>query len=321
MIGTKLLVVGGAGLIGGAVARALAADPGTEVVVVDRLGLESAQKWRALPDRLHDLIAPEDLDRWLAAHWRSVAGYHYFAEDNVAARDADAAFASAYHGARAAWTWCAAKQRPFVFASSAQVYGSDKAGVSADPAVIASYHPLTAFGRAKQLFDLACARDSARGEAPPHWIGLRLFTAYGVGEAHKAAYRSVPFRAAVAAAEGAPAELWRSTDPRRADGTEARDYVHADDVGAAAAFLALRDQGGGFVEIGSGETAETLDVARWAFAALNRQLHVTFTDPPAVSPPAQARPADLSALYAAGYDRAMRPARDGVAALARAIAA
>jgi nucleoside-diphosphate-sugar epimerase len=321
MIGTRLVVIGGAGLIGGAVARALCADPGVEVVIVDRLGAETARKWRHLPTGLHDLIAPERLDAWLASEWRSVAGVHYFAEDNSAADDADRAFAAAYHGARAAWGWCLAKQRPFTYASSAQVYGAVPAVASADPDVIASYQPQTAFGRAKQLFDLACARDSARGAAPPRWTGLRLFTAYGEAETHKGPFRSLPHRAAATAAEGASAVLWRSMDPRTPDGGEARDYVHADDVGAAAAFLSLQDKGLGLIEVGAGQLYEALDVARWAYAALNRQLQVTFADPPPFASPPPARAADLSALRAAGFEGAMRPAREGVAALARALAA
>lgn len=311
--GHRIVVVGGAGLVGSAVARALAdTDHGLDVVVCDRLGAAQDGKWRTLPSRLDDLWQPGELLARLEASWRSVAAVVVMA-DAGEGPDADALFASLFHLRRRLYDFASARQRPLAWASSLQVYGAGPARPGADGAELAALQPLTAFGRACLAFDLFAARNRASADAPPVLAGLRLASVYGAHEQHKGSAASLPVRALAAVRAGEPVALWRSTDPAVVDGGHARDWIHADDAGALAASL-VRSGAGGFFDIGSGTAVSAHEVVRAAARAAGREGRMVFTEPPpeaALLVP----PADLSALRAAGVEPLARSLDDGLAAL------
>ena len=314
--GHRIVVVGGAGLVGSAVARALAdTDHGLDVVVCDRLGAARDGKWRALPARLDDLWQPEDLAARLEATWRSVAAVVVMA-DAGEGPDADALFAGLFHLRRRLYDFASARQRPLVWASSLQVYGAGPAAPDADVAALAALKPLSAFGRACQAFDLFAARNRTTADAPPVLAGLRLASVYGAHEQHKGAGASLPVRALAAVRAGEPVALWRSTDPAVVDGGHARDWVHADDAGAMAAAV-IRAGVSGFFDIGSGVAVSAHEVVRSAARAAGREGRMVFTEPPpeaALIVP----PADLAALRAAGIEPQLRSLDEGLAALSAA---
>ncbi|MCU0882406.1 MAG: NAD-dependent epimerase/dehydratase family protein, partial [Hyphomonadaceae bacterium] len=66
VIGSKFVVVGGAGLVGSAVVRALSAS-GADVIVCDQV---PDSQWHQLPPGLDDVWSPEDLWRRLEESWR-----------------------------------------------------------------------------------------------------------------------------------------------------------------------------------------------------------------------------------------------------------
>lgn len=312
--GHRIVVVGGAGLIGSAVARALAdADHGLDVVVCDRLGPAQDGKWRALPARLDDLWQPDELLARLEASWRSVAAVVVMADAGAAQADADALFASLFHLRRRLHDFASARQRPLVWASSLQVYGAGPAQPDAGAEALAALQPLTAFGRACLAFDLFAALHRQAADAPPVLAGLRFGSVYGAHEQHKGAAASLPVRALAAVRAGEPVALWRSTDPAVVDGGHTRDWIHADDAGALAASL-IRTGASGFFDIGSGSAVSAHDVVRAAARAAGREGRMVFAEPPpeaALVVPA----ADLTALRAAGVEPLARSLDEGLAAL------
>ena len=124
-----IVVTGGAGFIGSNIAHRLAAD-GHDVVVVDRLG-DDGVKWRNLAKTPLELIlAPEELDGWLAENGRDVeAVVHMGAISATTARDADEINATNLRLSRRLWDDCAEAGRPFIYASSAATYGDGALGV------------------------------------------------------------------------------------------------------------------------------------------------------------------------------------------------
>ena len=121
-----ILVTGGAGFIGSNLQAALIAR-GHETVVADWLGAEG--KWRNLakhpPSRV---VAPPDLDAFLAEHPPLEMVYHLGAVSETTAVDGDHTWATNVELSRRLWDWCARRGVRFVYASSAATYGDGAAG-------------------------------------------------------------------------------------------------------------------------------------------------------------------------------------------------
>jgi len=313
---TTALIVGGAGLIGSATARALLADGGLNVVVVDRLGPASARKWANVPTGVSDFLPPENLEPWLDKNWRDLAAI-VCAADAPDSNDADGVFDTHFTLPKLLWGWAVAKQRGFVFASSREVYGDGPCLNETDPASIAALQPLSARGHAQRLFELSVVREALAGNAPPFWTGFRVFDAYGLEESHKGGRASVPFQAVQAAKADIALSVARSWSPAIADGHHQGDFIAARDVGALMAEATLAARTNGILNAGTGVATPYSAVARMAFSAAGRQTQLRFTEPSTVEISTMQRHtcADLQALRAAGFARSFVPLSDGIAAM------
>ena len=88
---------------------------------------------------------------------------------------------------RALLGWCTKRSIPFIYASSASVYGNGRAfGESRD-----NEAPLNVYGYSKFLFDQWVRRELPRATAQV--AGFRYFDVYGPREAHKGRMASVAF--------------------------------------------------------------------------------------------------------------------------------
>ncbi|NWH07067.1 MAG: ADP-glyceromanno-heptose 6-epimerase [Alphaproteobacteria bacterium] len=309
------LITGGAGFIGSNIAAALCAT--RDIAVCDWLGTED--KWRNIAKaELADLIVPEQLDAYLAAHEGEVrAIVHMGAISATTERDADRIIANNYQLSRRLWTWCAQHAAQFIYASSAATYGDGEAGFEDDIDALARLRPLNAYGWSKHLFDRFVARTIARGEpAPPQWAGLKFFNVYGPNEYHKGTMKSVVAQIFPRAAAGEPVMLFKSHNPSFADGGQMRDFVYVDDCVAAVAWLLERRDVSGLFNLGTGEARSFLDLAHATFAALNRKPNIQFIDTPEEirAKYQYFTQAAIGRLRAAGFTRPFTRLEDGVMA-------
>jgi ADP-L-glycero-D-manno-heptose 6-epimerase len=184
--GPAILVTGGAGFIGSNIVARLARRGDADIVVCDRLGDAAGGKWKNIAKHdLADLVAPDHLDAWLAGNAARVAGVvHMGAISSTTEPDADLIADTNFRLSKCLWDWCAAQNKPLVYASSAATYGDGAQGFVDDNAFAAvlAQRPLNAYGWSKKLFDLYALREAARGNAPPRWSGLRFFNVYGPNE-------------------------------------------------------------------------------------------------------------------------------------------
>src|SRR4051812_28096982 len=190
------VVTGGAGFIGSNIVAALAAR-GERVVVVDRLG--EGDKWKNLaPAVLHDIVRPDALRDWLQLHGDRVAAIvHMGAISATTERDGDRLVSENLRLTLDLWEWCAARETPFVYASSAATYGDGAMGFDDDdtPEGLARLKPMNGYGWSKHAVDRRIALDVAEGRrTPPVWAGLKFFNVYGPGEGFKGDMRSVALK-------------------------------------------------------------------------------------------------------------------------------
>ena len=318
MSGRMVLVTGGAGFIGSNIVAELAADPATDVVVCDRLRTADSGKWRNLAKHpITDFIAPEEIFEWLERNTAGVrAVVHMGAISSTTEPDADLIIHNNFSLSRDLFRWCAERQRPLIYASSAATYGDGSQGFEDrdDIASLAALRPLNAYGWSKALFDLFAARQAARGKAPPQWVGLKFFNVYGPNEEHKGSMKSVAAQIWPKVSRGETVQLFKSHREGIADGGQLRDFVYVRDVARVAAWLLSNPQVNGVYNLGSGQARAFKDLAEAVFRSAGHEPRIEYVDmPQALRDKYQYfTKAQIGRLQSAGYAEPMTGLECGV---------
>ena len=313
-----VLITGGGGFIGSNIAARLCAMGDYEVVVCDRLRDAADGKWRNIAKHgVSDFVAPDALFDWLdGAHRRLDGIIHMGAVSSTTEPDADKTVHANFTLSRDLWSWCSARSKPFVYASSAATYGDGSLGFDdADGEErLKSLRPLNAYGWSKALFDLYARREADRGDAPPSWAGVKFFNVYGPNEYHKGAMRSVVAQVWPRVRDGERVPLFRSHRNDYADGGQLRDFVHVDDAVDLVLWLFEQEQVAGIYNCGTGKARSFADLAEATFRAVDREPAIDYVDmPEAIRPNYQYfTEADMSRVRALGYGRPFVTLEDGV---------
>jgi ADP-L-glycero-D-manno-heptose 6-epimerase len=160
-----------------------------------------------------------------------------------------------YRYSRMLLDWCQDEEVPYLYASSASVYGAGP--VFREERRFEA--PLNVYGYSKFLFDQHVRRRLARRSAPV--VGFRYFNVYGPNEAHKGRMASVAYHAFNQFLDAGKVKLFVGS-AGYGDGEQRRDFVHVDDVVAVNMhFLGGRDASG-IYNCGTGRAQTFNDVAR-----------------------------------------------------------
>lgn len=301
MVGSTILVTGGAGFIGSNIVATLLEDPGCEVVVCDRLRQSDSGKWRNLAKHpISDIIPPERLFEWLDGSGHAVdLIVHMGAVSSTLETDADRILINNFALSRDLFRWCAARGRRFLYASSAATYGDGARGFddSQEAAALSALRPLNPYGWSKALFDLFAVRQAAAGQAPPSWTGLKFFNVYGPNEGHKGAMGSVVSQIWPTVAAGEPVRLFKSYRTEFPDGGQSRDFVYVRDVADCVGWLTRSSGVNGVFNLGSGQARSFADLARAVFAAAGQVPRIDYIEMP------EARRGAYQYYTRAGVDR------------------
>jgi ADP-L-glycero-D-manno-heptose 6-epimerase len=224
--------------------------------------------------------------------------------------------------------FCGEEEIPFLYASSAAVYG----GASAFREAPEHERPLNVYGYSKYLFDQVVRRRLA--DAPAQVAGFRYFNVYGPNEAHKGRMASVAWHFFNQYLADGKVRLFEGSGGY-ASGEQRRDFVFVEDVVKVNLFFLERPERSGIFNVGTGRAQSFNDVAETVVNACRAAAgeaplglaelqqsgaieYVRFPD--ALRGKYQSfTEADLGALRGAGYGVAFQDVAEGVSRYVRAL--
>ena len=185
----NIIVTGAAGFIGSNIVKALNARGVTDIVAVDNL--TRAEKMPNLADcEIADYLDKEDfIERVRADEFDAdvAAVLHQGACSDTMETDGRYMMENNYRYSLDLLDWCQRVDIPFIYASSASVYGAGRVFRESRE----HEGPLNVYGYSKFLFDQVVRRRLAGRTAQV--AGFRYFNVYGPREAHKGRMASVAF--------------------------------------------------------------------------------------------------------------------------------
>jgi ADP-L-glycero-D-manno-heptose 6-epimerase len=322
------VVTGAAGFIGSRLVAALNRAGITSILAVDNL--ETADKFRNLADcEIDDYLDKRDFLERIEANQFDAnveAVLHQGACSDTMHADGRYMMDNNYRYSRVLLDWCQDEEIPFLYASSAAVYGAGRK-FSEDRANEA---PLNVYAYSKFLFDQV-VRSRLPGRTS-QIVGLRYFNVYGPNEAHKGRMASVALHAYQQLLSEGCVRLFVGSDGF-ANGEQRRDFVHVDDVANVNLHFLERPEISGVYNCGTGRAQSFNDVASAVvntvrsaqgepplataeLAAQGRIQYIPF--PPQLEGKYQSfTEADLGQLRAAGYPGEFMTVEQGVAAYVR----
>ena len=314
------LVTGAAGFIGSNVVQALNARGARDIVAVDNL--ERADKVANLADlEIADFIDKRALPQRLDALDGVRAVLHQGACSDTMETDGRYMMENNYEYSKTLLDWCQARRVPFIYASSASVYGAGRTFREARE----HEGPLNVYGYSKFLFDQLVRRRLAGRTAQV--AGFRYFNVYGPREAHKGRMASVAFHFYNQYLADGHVKLFEGSDGY-GPGEQIRDFISVEDVVRVNLFFLDHPEVSGIFNVGTGRAQSFNDVAVATVNAIRRargeapqalaQLReagvIRYIPFPAqlVGKYQSFTQADVAALRAAGYAEPFLSVEEGV---------
>lgn len=308
---SRVLVTGGAGLIGSAIVWALNQRGCHNVVVTDHLG--SGEKWRHLGAlRFRDYLEADDLLPRLRSGALGTFDVvlHLGACSSTTERDVTYLVKNNFEYSKEIASWALAHDARFVYASSAATYGDGGRGMRDEACDLNELRPLNAYGFSKHVFD----RYASSHGFFERIAGLKYFNVFGPNEDHKGDMRSMVRKAWEQVRDSGRIQLFRSYHPEYRDGEQQRDFLYVKDAAAMTLHVACRNDATGLFNIGSGRAHTWLDVARSVFGAMGREPKIDFVEMPSAIRSAYQyfTQADIRKLRATGYSASVTPLNEAV---------
>ena len=320
-----IIVTGAAGFIGSNIIKALNVRGITDIVAVDNLS--RSEKFKNLAEcEISHYLDKHEFIRQLREHalpYEEIkAVFHDGACSDTMNHDGLYMMDNNYQYSVDVLDWCQDERIPFIYASSAAVYG--KGEIFREERELEK--PLNIYGYSKFLFDQVVRRYMQAG-LTAQVVGFRYFNVYGQHEQHKERMASVAFHHFHQYREHGYVNLFGSNDGYD-NGEQSRDFVSVEDVVKVNLFFLDNPKLNGIFNLGTGRSqpfndlaAATVNACRVAegesalslqeLVAQNLIRYTAFPD--ALKGKYQSfTQADISRLREAGYDEDFLNVDEGV---------
>ncbi len=304
-----IIVTGGAGFIGSNLILALNARGHDDVLVVD--DLSNGIKYKNIVEcRISDYLDKQEFierirqDQFDANSITAI--FHQGACSTTTEWDGRYMMENNYQYSKELLHYCQQHNIPFIYASSAAVYGDTK--TFKEELIYES--PLNVYGYSKFQFD-----QYLRGqmmELKSQVVGLRYFNVYGPREAHKGSMASVAFHLNNQYHESGKVRLFEGCDGYD-NGEQRRDFIYVGDIVDVNLWFLDHPGVTGIFNLGTGRSQTFNDVANAVldyhgdgileyipFPEHLKGCYQSFTE------------ADLDTLWSAGCDHPFKTVEQGV---------
>lgn len=298
-----IVVTGGAGFIGSNIVCAINEMGHQDILVVDNL--EKGAKFINLVDlKITDY---RDKNDFLAAivggeYSGSIeAVFHLGACSSTTEWNGRYMMKNNYEYSKKLLHFCLAGKIPFLYASSAAVYGGRTADFIEEP----QYEkPLNVYGYSKFLFDQYVRKILPQAGSPI--CGFRYFNVYGPRESHKGSMASVVFHLNQQITAGQNPQLFLGSEHFK------RDFVFVDDV-TQVNLWCWQNQVSGIFNCGTG-MAESFQALADNVVEYHNSKPVQYVDfPETLKDHYQSfTQADMTKLRATGYDKPFKSLDEGI---------
>ena len=250
------VVTGGAGFIGANIVKGLNDRGISEVLVVDNL--ERADKFRNLVDcEIADYLDKRDFLERIRS--RSIkekfeALFHEGACSDTMEHNGLYMMQNNYEYSKVLLHYCQERKIPFLYASSASVYGGGRVFRESRE----HESPLNVYGYSKFLFDQYVRRVLA--DSTTQIAGFRYFNVYGDREQHKGRMASVAWHFFNQYKKEGKVKLFAGSDGY-VDGGQRRDFISVEDVVKVNFFFMQHPHVSGIYNVGTGRNQTFNDVA------------------------------------------------------------
>lgn len=306
-----IVVTGAAGFIGSVMVRKLNDEGHADLVLVD--DFSSTVKNRNLEGKQF----AQRIERGIFPDWfAQIAGqieavFHLGARTDTTEQDTEIFDRLNLEYSKRLWKLCAEHKIPLLYASSAATYGLGERGYTDSHEIVDELQPLNPYGRSKNDFDSWALKQET---TPPFWAGFKFFNVYGPNEYHKGRMASVIFHTVRQIKETGGMKLFRSHREGIADGEQRRDFIYVKDVVDVLYFFYQTQRRSGLYNLGTGTARTFYDLAANTFAAMDRELAISYIDTPEdIRDTYQYfTEADMQKLREYGYGRPFHTLEEGI---------
>jgi len=305
-----IIVTGGAGFIGSNLVAGLNGKGIDDILVVDHVG--RSEKYKNLRGLgFSDFIDRDDfrelVRRGAFKGKRIRALFHQGACSDTLNTDGDYMLDNNYRYSRELLDLAVAEGFPFIYASSASVYGSGGNGFREEPGC---EFPLNLYAFSKLLFD-----NYVRHKLPTagsQVVGLRYFNVFGPQEAHKGKMASMVFHAYNSIIADGTIRLFEGSGGY-GPGEQRRDFLAVEDAVKVNLFFMEHPEKSGIFNCGTGKSRSFQDLADSVIRSVGKGRVEYIPFPEEMKGKYQGyTKADLSRLRSAGFVAGFTPLEEAV---------
>lgn len=251
-----IVVTGASGFIGANIVKALNMRGETEIIAVDNL--EESPKFRHLVDCdiAHFMDQRDFRAALLSGQFDNTfrAILHQGACSDTMEHNGRYMMDNNYQYTLDLFEFCQEERIPFIYASSAAVYG----GGSVFKEDRQYESPLNIYGYSKFLFDQVVRRQEA--DLTAQVVGLRYFNVYGPRESHKGRMASVAWHHFNQYQQEGKVRLFGAYDAYQA-GEQKRDFISVEDIVKVNLYFLDHPEKSGIFNLGTGRAQSFNDIA------------------------------------------------------------